>query len=97
MRTNVRETSLEAHRSIHPTLAARQQSQVLAAVRAAGPAGITIAEMASTLCLEKSSVSGRRNALLTAGLIEHAPERKCRITGKFVQAVRVPSMAGEAA
>lgn len=46
-----------------------------------------------TANLEKSSVSGRRNALIAASLVEYAPERKCRITGRFVQAVRVPGGA----
>lgn len=90
MRTNVTETSLSAHRSIHPGLAKRQQDAVLAAIKAAGHEGATIAELAKALNLEKSSVSGRRNALIAASLVEYAPERKCTITGRFVQSVRVP-------
>ena len=93
MRTNVTETSLSAHRSIHPGLAKRQQDLVLAAIAQAGDAGATIAELAKALHLEKSSISGRRNALIAANLVEYAPERKCRITGRCVQAVRVPGGA----
>ena len=93
MRTNVTQTSLSAHRSIHPGLAKRQQDRVLAAVREACHEGATIAELASALGLEKSSVSGRRNALITAKLVEYDPERKCRVTGRLVQSVRVPGGA----
>lgn len=94
MRTNVTETSLSAHRSIHPGLAKRQQDAVLAAIADAGRDGATIAELARSLRLEKSSVSARRNALITAKLVEYAPERKCRVTGRFVQAVRLPTIGG---
>lgn len=31
--------------------------------------------------------------LIAASLVEYAPERKCSITGRFVQAVRVPGGA----
>lgn len=49
----------------------------------------TIGEIANFLRMDKSAVSGRRNALLAIGAIELGDERKCRISGKTVQTVHI--------
>lgn len=95
MKTNVAQTSIAAHNDIHPVFAANQQEQVFNAIKAAWSSGATISELAHMLGLEKSSVSARRNALLASGRIELGDERKCRITGRTVQTVRVKPQQGE--
>lgn len=41
--------------------------------------------------LELSSICGRVNELLGSGLLEEAPTRRCRITGKSVHPVYAPA------
>lgn len=49
-------------------------------------------ELAEHTGLELSSICGRVNELVAAGLLEETPTRRCRITGKSVHPVRrVPS------
>ncbi len=50
----------------------------------------TITELAYLTKLDKSSVSGRRNAMLKKGLLVYGPKRKCKFTEIFVQTVKLP-------
>lgn len=83
----VTETSLDAFRRGRTTSTAKLQCDRIADyVGNAGTA--TIAEIAQALRIEKSSVSARRSELLAAKRLEMADERKCSVTGRWVQSVR---------
>jgi len=75
-------------RGFNVQIAQPQQSKILAAMRP----GITytIGELAAMLGMEKSTVSARRNAMLSAGLVELGNERKCSQSGKTCQTIRLP-------
>jgi len=46
-------------------------------------------ELAEELVMRLSSVCGRVNELMEAGKIVHAPMRKCRVTGRKVNPVKL--------
>lgn len=48
----------------------------------------TIGELAKLTGLDKSAVSGRRNAMLAAGLIERGAHRECKISGRLCETVK---------
>lgn len=91
MRTAVTETSIDAYRSPDMRSTAKLQcDRIVEFVERTGTA--TIAEIAQALHIEKSSVSGRRNELIAAGRLVLADERKCSVTGRYVQCVKVPTL-----
>lgn len=93
MRTAVTETSIDAyHSSSRRTAGQLQCDRIAEYVERAGTA--TIAEIAKALHMEKSSVSGRRNELIAAGRLVLAGERKCSVTNRTVQSVKVPARQG---
>lgn len=87
---NIAETSIDAYHSRSRRTAGQLQcDRIVEYVERAGTA--TIAEIAKALDMEKSSVSGRRNELIAAGrLVLLDEERKCKVTNRTVQAVKVP-------
>ena len=93
MRTNVAASSIDAYYSAPTRTTAKLQcDRIVECVEAVETA--TIAEIAFLLNMEKSSVSGRRNELIAAGRLVLAGERKCSITQRTVQAVKVPAKQG---
>ncbi|WP_303678262.1 helix-turn-helix domain-containing protein [Ralstonia mannitolilytica] len=85
----MQDTSIDAYHSrSRRTIGQAQCDRIVEYVERAGTA--TIAEIAKALGMEKSSVSGRRNELIAAGRLVLATERKCSVTNRYVQAVRVP-------
>jgi hypothetical protein len=50
----------------------------------------TIGEIAYSCQMEKSSVSARRYAMIANGVIEIGLPRKCKISGKTCQTVKLP-------
>ena len=91
MRTQVTETSIDAYHSRSRRTAGQLQcDRIVEYVERAGTA--TIAEIAKALHMEKSSVSGRRNELIAAGRLVLAGVRKCSVTNRTVQSVKLPTM-----
>lgn len=70
------------------------QQQIILDVFACIPKGssYTIGEIARITKLDKSAVSGRRNAMLKVGLLELGDERPCFCSGKNCQTVRLPAI-----
>ena len=90
MRTAVTDTSIDAyHSSDRRNVGKLQCDRIAEYVASVGNA--TIAEIAKALGMEKSSVSGRRNELIAAGRLVLAGERKCTVTLRTVQCVKVPA------
>ncbi|MGA4125524.1 MarR family transcriptional regulator [Ralstonia nicotianae] len=86
---NIAETSIDAYHSrSRRTIGQAQCDRIVEYVERAGTA--TIAEIAQALHIEKSSVSGRRNELIAAGRLVLSHNRECTITGRWVQAVKLP-------
>lgn len=93
MRTAVAPTSIDAyHSSTRRNVGKLQCDRIAEYVASVGNA--TIAEIAKALRMEKSSVSGRRNELIAAGRLVLAGERKCSVTLRTVQCVKVPAKQG---
>ena len=94
MLTNVQETSIDAYHSRSRRSGSKAQcDRIVEYVERAGTA--TIAEIAQALHIEKSSVSARRNELIAAGrLVLLDEERKCKVTNRTVQAVKLPQKQG---
>ena len=91
MRTNVTETSIDAYHSrSRRTIGQAQCDRIVEYVERAGTA--TIAEIAQALHIEKSSVSARRNELIAAGRLVLTDDRKCAVTGRYVQCVKLPTV-----
>ncbi|MET3445989.1 hypothetical protein C0Q88_09800 [Ralstonia pickettii] len=83
----VTQTSMDAFRRNRATSTAKLQCDRIADyVARSGTA--TIAEIAQALRIEKSSVSARRSELIAAKRLELDEERKCGVTGRWVQSVR---------
>ena len=92
--TKVTETSKDAYHSARTRSATKLQCDRIAEY-VASVGNATIAEIAKALGMEKSSVSGRRNELIAAGrLVLLDEERKCKVTGRTVQAVKLPQKQG---
>jgi uncharacterized membrane protein len=93
MRTAVTETSIDAYHSrSRRTIGQAQCDRIVEYVQRAGTA--TIAEIAQALHIEKSSVSARRNELIAARRLVLARDRKCSVTGRYVQCVKLPQKQG---
>ena len=93
MRTNVAASSIDAYYSAPTRTTAKLQCDRIAEY-VASVGNATIAEIAKALGMEKSSVSGRRNELIAAGRLVLAGERKCSVTQRRVQAVKLPARQG---
>ena len=88
---NIAETSIDAyHSSTRRNVGKLQCDRIAEYVASVGNA--TIAEIAKALHMEKSSVSGRRNELIAAGRLVLAGERRCSVTQRRVQAVKLPAV-----
>lgn len=93
MRTAVQDTSIDAYHSrSRRTVGQLQCDRIAEYVERAGTA--TIAEIAKALGMEKSSVSTRRNELIATGRLVLAGERKCSVTNRTAQSVKVPARQG---
>ena len=93
MRTAVTETSIDAyHSSTRRNVGKLQCDRIAEYVASVGNA--TIAEIAKALGMEKSSVSARRNELIAAERLVLAGERKCSVTLRTVQCVKIPPSQG---
>ncbi|MFV0916070.1 MarR family transcriptional regulator [Ralstonia nicotianae] len=93
MKTAVQATSIDAYHSrSRRTIGQAQCDRIVEYVERAGTA--TIAEIAQALHIEKSSVSARRNELIAAGRLVLTDDRKCAVTGRYVQCVKLPQKQG---
>ncbi|WP_258559181.1 MarR family transcriptional regulator [Ralstonia mannitolilytica] len=89
----MQDTSIDAyHSSSRRSNSKLQCDRIVEYVERAGTA--TIAEIAKALGMEKSSVSARRNELIAAGRLVLAGERKCSVTNRTVQSVKLPARQG---
>jgi hypothetical protein len=89
MGTNVAASSIDAYHSRSRRTAGQLQcDRIVEYVERAGTA--TIAEIAQALDMEKSSVSARRNELIAAQRLVLSDDRKCTVTGRYVQCVKLP-------
>jgi Mn-dependent DtxR family transcriptional regulator len=71
--SRIARTSLEAHQ---PETRGKQEAEVLACIRRnSGMLGITREELSRCMKIKESSVCGRVNALIKAGLIEEHGHR----------------------
>lgn len=97
MLINQSETALDCFhsRGFNTQIASPQQQLILNEMsfshRASGRFDdFTIGELAKFTGLDKSSVSARRNAMMSAGLVVLSDERKCTVSGKMCQTVKLP-------
>lgn len=82
MKTNVRQTSINAYYENVNTIKARLYSKILTAITEidGNSEGITRGEIAFYTKLEKSTVSARVNELLKFGVLKEIGKRKDKIT-----------------
>lgn len=89
MRSGVSDTSIEnyhLHRDSGEL--GRQAAAVLAFIEHMPARDVSRRELAFAMKMELSSVCGRVNELLKAGLLVEGDKRACRMTGKTVHPVR---------
>ena len=75
------DTSIAAAAAIAPQCG-RLQRLALAAIKAAGPSGLTTDELASRLGLDRGSVQPRTSELKLLGLIRDSGQRRRNANGK---------------
>lgn len=97
LNTGVRETSLEAYSHLKESGALGYQCElIMEAIRLkakyfpTGNTGHSLRELCSATKIEINAVSGRCNELKKLGLIEEAPKRKCSISGRTINPLRLP-------
>lgn len=81
MKTDVRDTSLQAHRENKYIYNTRRQ-QVYKTIQDNGP--LSISEIARRLHLGVNSITGRLDELRKEELVMDAGKRRCSITGRTV-------------
>lgn len=87
MKTDVRETSLQAYAEIKATgFVSAKQSQILNAMSYGRD--YSLSELSAMTHMEKSSVSGRCNELKHLGKLVESRQRACKITGKTITALK---------
>lgn len=91
MRTAVRETSLNAYRDIESTGKVGAQAKSILGYIKPGR-NYSLQEISKLTGYPINVVSGRCNDLKKAGELIEAPQRKCSITGRTVNPVRLPSI-----
>lgn len=91
MRTNVRESSLDAYYGyLVPRGLQAQQQVILRAMARLGSDWLSRRQVAKAANLETSTVAGRINAMIAAGLVEEDHEvTPCSITLRGVHKVRL--------
>ena len=95
-KTNVRDTSREAHHLNHVTGRADDyKAAILATLATLGRAAST-REIATHVGVDASSITGARGELHRAGLIVFAGKGVCEISGRTVRRYRLPD-GGETA
>jgi len=55
----------------------------------------TISELADTMQMDKSSISGRRNEMLKLYLLERGEKRRCNITNVLCETVKIKRPVNE--
>lgn len=94
MKTDVRDTSIEAH---HEPKASgdlgRQQQEVYDLFLRHPGLRFTRNEVAASLSMRLSSVCGRINALIARRLLEDGERRTCGVTGKNCHAVSIAGVS----
>ena len=91
MKTNVAETSVRAYYDhVIPHVEQPQQRLILDAMRTQPGRDWTIGELAKLTGLDKSSISGRRFDMLRLGILERGDERRCQVSGKRCETVKIP-------
>ena len=89
MRIQQSETAIENYYScVIPHVEQPQQKRILDAMSYCK--NYTIGELAKLTGLDKSSISGRRFDMLRLGLLEHGDERRCQVSGKRCETVKIP-------
>ena len=92
-RTAVAATSIAVYDEIKSdgTLT-RQQAAIVSLMRRGRD--YSLQELVNLTGFGVNVVSGRCNELRQAGAIEHGPKRPCSVTGRTIQPVRLPALAG---
>ena len=90
MKTSVQSTSIQAYNSNKADgSTGRQQAEVMAVI--APGRDYSLRELSKLTGIEMSAVSGRVNELKELGLLEHpAMKRRCAISGRTINPVRLP-------
>ena len=86
--TNMRQTSLDAYESEQPTFNAQERC-IMNLLTVYNPKTLTRRQIASKLGMETATVSARVNALLKKGAVARTPARRCPLSGKCVEGIRV--------
>ena len=82
----IRDTSKIAYSEIQADgTASNQKEVILSAVKMGGS---SLKEISNETGIEINAVSGRVNDLKKEGRLEHAPKRKCSITGRLITPVQ---------
>jgi hypothetical protein len=90
VKTDVRDTSIEAYRDLRVRrLLAPKQQLIMDAMRRWGYGNYSLQELSKWTALPINTVSGRCNELKKAGHLEEAPKRKCSITGRTIHPLRI--------
>lgn len=87
MRINQSQTAIDNFHSRGFNAAVQPQQQKILDVMLDGKT-YTIGELTKLTGLDKSAVSGRRNAMLAAGVIERGANRECKISNRFCETVK---------
>lgn len=95
MRINQSQTAISNFHSsnFHGSVVQPQQQKILDVMVSGNT--YTIGELARLTGIDKSAVSGRRNAMLADGLLERGEERECSISGRTCETVGLPSVQKE--
>lgn len=90
MRTQMQETSLQARSEILEEGKVGKQAELILAHVKPGM-DYSRSELCRMTGISVNAMSGRVNDLMKAKRLEHGEPRKCRVTGRTVKPVRLPS------
>jgi len=92
MSTAITFTSIDAYRSIERSGAlTRQQTAIVAAI--ARGRDYSLQELSAATGYPINVISGRVNELKASKHLEVAPQRRCSVTGRTINPVRLPAPA----
>ncbi|QNB13460.1 MarR family transcriptional regulator [Paraburkholderia tropica] len=86
MKIAQQETAVAAFHEHVPSISSTQCGVILDAIQPGHD--YSMSELVEMTGLQKSSISARLNKMRADGVLEHGPERKCRISGRTINPVR---------
>lgn len=90
MKIAQQETAVAAFHERVPSFEPTQNEIILAAM--APGRDYSYSELAQITGFEKSSISARLNKMRVNGVVEHGPERKCRLSGITIKPHRLKTL-----